>query len=131
MENKRQKQVSRQIQKDLGEIFQKDFKLAFDNAFITITDVKVSPDLAIARVYLSFLMVDDKEALLEKIREQTKKIRGIFGHRVRNQFRIVPHFQFYLDDSAEYAQRMNELFDKLDIPSAPDADDEEDDTYTR
>lgn len=131
MENKRQKQVSRQIQKDLGEIFQKDFKLTFDSAFITITDVKVSPDLAIARVYLSFLMVDDKEALLEKIREQTKKIRGLFGNRVKNQFRIVPHFQFYLDDSAEYAQRMNELFDKLDIPPAPDADDEDDEIYTR
>ncbi|MGR3812433.1 30S ribosome-binding factor RbfA [Jiulongibacter sp. NS-SX5] len=130
MENKRQKQVSRQIQKDLGEIFQKDFKLAFDNAFITITDVKVSPDLAIARVYLSFLMTDDKEGTLEKVRQQTKKIRGIFGDRVRNQFRIVPNFQFFIDDSAEYAQRMNELFADLEIPPAPE-DEEDDETYSR
>ncbi|UBM60179.1 30S ribosome-binding factor RbfA [Marinilongibacter aquaticus] len=131
MESKRQKQVGKQIQKDLGEIFQKDFALSFDGAFVTITDVKVSPDLAIARVYLSFLMAKDKEAVLETIRENTKKIRGIFGQRAKNQLRIVPNFQFYIDDSAEYAQHMNEVFSKLDIPPAPEDDEEDDDIYTR
>ncbi len=131
MENKRQKQISRQIQKDLGEIFQKDFKEAFGGAFITITDVKISPDLGVARVYLSFLMVEDKEALLETIKDNSKKIRGLFGNRVRNQFRVVPNFQFFLDDTAEYAQKMNELFSNLEIPPAPEDDDEDDEIYTR
>ena len=56
MESKRQRQVAKQIQKDLGEIFQKDLKQLFNGAFVTITDVKTTPDLAIARVYLSFLL---------------------------------------------------------------------------
>lgn len=129
-ENKRQKQIGRLIQKDLGEIFQKDLKQVLGSAFVTITDVKVTADLGIARVYLSFLMVNDKEALLETIRENTKKIRGLFGNRARNQLRIVPDFQFYLDDTAEYAQKMNELFSKLDIPPADDSDLDET-IYTR
>jgi ribosome-binding factor A len=129
-ENKRQLQVGRLIQKDLGEIFRKDLKSVLGNSFVTITDVKVSPDLSIARVYLSFMMVNDKEALLETIRENTKKIRGLFGNRARNQLRIVPDFQFYIDDTAEYAQKMNELFSKLDIPPADDSELDES-IYTR
>lgn len=129
-ENKRQKQIGRMIQKDLGEIFRKDLKSVLGNAFVTITDVKISPDLSIARVYLSFMMVSDKEALLELIRENTKKVRGLFGNKAKNQLRIVPDFQFYIDDTAEYAQKMNELFSKLDIPPADDSDLDES-IYTR
>ncbi|NBA86247.1 30S ribosome-binding factor RbfA [Emticicia sp. CRIBPO] len=116
MENKRQKQVAKQIQKDLGEIFQRDMRSVFEGAFVTITDVKVSPDLSIARVYLSFLLTNDKEGLLQNIRENTKKIRSIFGNQVRHQFRIIPHFQFYIDDTAEYAQKIENLFADLHIP---------------
>ncbi len=129
-ENKRQKQIGKLIQKDLGEIFRKDLKAVLGNAFVTITDVKVSPDLSIARVYLSFMLVNDKEALLEAIRENTKKIRGLFGNRAKDQLRIVPNFQFYIDDTAEYAQKMNELFSKLDIPPADDSGIDES-VYTR
>jgi ribosome-binding factor A len=117
MENKRQRQIAKQIQKDLGEIFQKDLKDVIGNAFVTITDVETTPDLAIGRIYLSFMMVDDKEELLEKIKDNGKKIRGLFGQRVRNQFRIVPNFQYYIDETAVYAQKMDELISKLDIPA--------------
>ncbi|MFT4733974.1 MAG: ribosome-binding factor A [Algoriphagus sp.] len=116
MENKRQKQIAKQIQKDLGEIFQKDLKAVIGKAFVTITDVQTTPDLAIARIYLSFMMVDDKDALLEKIKDQGKKIRGLFGTRVRNQFRIVPSFQYYIDETAQEAQKMDDLIASLDIP---------------
>ncbi len=116
MENKRQKQIAKQIQKDLGEIFQKDLKSVIGKAFVTITDVETTPDLAIARVYLSFMMVEDKEALLERIKDQGKKIRGLFGNRVRNQFRIVPNFQYYIDDTAQEAQKMDDLISGLEIP---------------
>lgn len=130
MENKRQRQVAKQIQKDLGEIFQRDMKEVFGGAFVTITDVKVTPDLGIARVYLSFMLVKDKEGLLENIRDNTKKIRSIFGTRVRHQFRIIPDFQFYVDDTAEYAQKMDEVFKNLEIP--PETDDSDfDEIYTR
>lgn len=116
-ESKRQRQIARQIHKDLGEIFQKELRGVFGSTFVTITDVKVTPDLAIARVYLSFLQAKDKQEVLEKIQENSKLIRLHLGQRVRHQFRIVPDFQFYLDDTAEYAQKIEELFADLEIPA--------------
>ncbi len=124
MESKRQRQVAKQIQKDLGEIFQKDLKQLFNGAFVTITDVKTTPDLAIARVYLSFLLAKDREGVLQIIRENTKVIRNFLGERVRHQLRIVPNLQFFIDDTAEYAQKMDTLFAGIVIPPAPVEDEE-------
>lgn len=124
MESKRQRQVAKQIQKDLGEIFQREMKQMFDGAFVTITDVKTTPDLAIARVYMSFLLSKDKEGLLQLIRENSKVIRNHLGERVRHQLRIVPSLQFYIDDTAEYAQKMDALFANIVIPPAPTEDEE-------
>jgi len=124
MESKRQRQVAKQIQKDLGEIFQKDLKQLFNGAFVTITDVKTTPDLAIARVYLSFLLAKDREGVLQIIRENTKVIRNLLGERVRHQLRIVPNLQFFIDDTAEYAQKMDALFAGIVIPPALVEDEE-------
>ena len=124
MESKRQRQVAKQIQKDLGEIFQKDLKQLFNGVFVTITDVKTTPDLAIARVYLSFLLAKDREGVLQIIRENTKVIRNLLGERVRHQLRIVPNLQFFIDDTAEYAQKMDALFAGIVIPPAPIEDEE-------
>lgn len=125
MESKRQQKVGRQIQKDLGEIFQKDAQHLTSGAFVTITAVRVTPDLGIARAYLSFLPDKNKNFLLETIRENTKFLRQKLGDRVRHQLRIVPHLQFYIDDTAEYADKMNQLFSGLVIPPAPEEDEEE------
>ena len=120
MESKRQKQVGRLIQKDLGEIFQKDFKSLFAGNFVTITDVKLSPDLSVARVYLSFLKIDNRDEILQNVKENTKKVRGIFGQKAKNQLRIIPNFSFYIDDTAEYAQKIEELFSNIHIPPIED-----------
>ncbi|PWJ59203.1 ribosome-binding factor A [Dyadobacter jejuensis] len=127
MESKRQQKVGRQIQKDLGEIFQKDAPHLANGSFITITAVRVTPDLGIARAYLSFLPDKNKEEILKGIQQNTKFIRQKLGDRVRHQLRIVPHLQFYLDDTAEYASKMDQLFSDLVIPPA-DPEDEQDDT---
>lgn len=127
MESKRQQKVARLLQKDLSEIFQRDSRHLFNGAFITVTSVRMSPDLSIARVYLSFLATPNKDLLLELIQEKGKAIRQQVGDRVRHQLRIVPELHFYLDDTAEYAAKMDAIFANLDIPPAPaDADDEED-----
>ncbi|ADQ16241.1 30S ribosome-binding factor RbfA [Leadbetterella byssophila] len=123
MESKRQKQVARLIQKDLGEIFQREFRSLFAGNFVTITDVKVSPDLSVAKVYLSFLKNHNRESLLEEIKEQTKKIRGMFGMKAGKQLRIIPHFSFFIDDTAEYAQKIEELFANIHIPPAEEEED--------
>ena len=118
MESKRQKQVAKLIQRDLGELFQRDFKSLFDGDFVTITDVKLSPDLSVARVYLSFLKAKNREEILQNIKENTKKIRGLFGNKAKNQLRIIPNFTFFIDDTAEYAQKIEELFANIHIPPA-------------
>ena len=118
MESKRQKQVAKLIQRDLGELFQRDFKSLFDGDFVTITDVKLSPDLSVARVYLSFLKAKNREVILQNIKENTKKIRGLFGNKAKNQLRIIPNFTFFIDDTAEYAQKIEELFANIHIPPA-------------
>jgi len=125
MESKRQQKVGRQIQKDLGEIFQQDAQHLIHGSFVTITAVRVSPDLGIARAYLSFLPDKNKSFLLETIKENTKFIRQKLAERVRHQLRIVPHLQFFIDDTAEYAAKMDLLFADLVIPPAQPDDEEE------
>jgi ribosome-binding factor A len=122
MESKRQQKVGRQIQKDLGEIFQKDANHLIHGSFVTITAVRVTPDLGIARAYLSFLPDKNKLMLLETIQENTKFIRQKLADRVRHQLRIVPHLQFYIDDTAEYAAKMDLLFSNIVIPPADPED---------
>ena len=129
MESKRQQKVARQLQKDLSEIFQREVPHLFNGpapgAFITVTSVRVSPDLSVARVYLSFLATKNKEMLLDSIREKSKVLRQLLGNRVRHQLRIVPELSFYLDDTIEYADKMDKLFSGLDIPPAPDEEEDE------
>ena len=127
MESKRQRQVGRLIQKDLGEIFQKEFRSVFSGNFVTITDVKVSPDLSVAKVYLSFLKDDNRESILQEIKENSKKVRGLFGMKAAKQLRIIPNFSFFIDDTAEYAQKIEELFANIHIPPAPAEEETEED----
>ncbi len=120
MESKRQQKFSRLIQKELGELFQRDSKSLFGSVWITVTQVRVSPDLGVANVYLSFLMTESKENTLADIREKTKVIRQALGNKIRHQARIIPQLIFFLDDTAEYAAKIDQLISGLDIPPAPD-----------
>jgi ribosome-binding factor A len=72
----------------------------------------VSPDLAVAKVYLSFMAVKDKEALLEHVKAQVKEIRKLLAVKTRNQLRVIPELIFYIDDSLDYAERIDELLKK-------------------
>jgi ribosome-binding factor A len=118
METKRQQQFARLIREELSDIFLREAKHWIGNAFITVTAVRMTPDLAIARIYLSFLQNDGKEALLEEIQEKAKQIRNVLGQRIRKSVRIIPELQFFLDDTAEYAARIDSLLAGLNIPPA-------------
>ncbi|MCF8285124.1 MAG: 30S ribosome-binding factor RbfA [Sphingobacteriales bacterium] len=113
MESKRQQKFSRVIQKELSEIFQREGLSFHGNTIVTITMVRISPDLSVARIYLSLFNSANKEQLLAEIKSQTKEIRYKLGERIRNQARIVPHLEFFLDDSMEYVSRMDQLFNKI------------------
>lgn len=116
MESKRQKQFSRLIQKDLGEIFQREVGPALGGVFITVTHVKMTPDLSIAKVYLSLMLAKDQEAVMRYIDEQTSHIRMVLGQRIRHQVRKIPELDFYLDNTQEEVERIEKLFENLDIP---------------
>ena len=78
----------------------------------TVTTVRISPDLSIATVYLSLFPATDKEAVLHKVRENSSKIRFELGKRVGKQLRIVPELRFFIDDSLDYIDRIDELLKK-------------------
>lgn len=124
MESKRQQKYAKLIQKELGEIFQKESKSLVGNAMVTVTRVMMSPDLSVARVYLSFLLANNQE-LFEKINDLKKSIRKNLGNRIGKSVRIVPELAFFLDESSAYAQHMDQVISDLNIPEA--SDDEEED----
>ena len=119
-ESKRQQKFSRMILKDLGEIFQQDKRGIIEGAFITVSDVLMSPDLAIARVYLSMLMVEDSKALIDKIIARKSEIRKALGNKIGKHVRIVPDLQFYIDELPEQASKIDKIIGDLDIPSKED-----------
>lgn len=117
----RQQKFARLIQKELSEIFQRDKHGYLDNAFITIAEVKVSPDLGVAKIYVSMMLAKDKQATLAKLDLHKKEIRRALGEKIRNQARIVPELAFFIDEVEENAMRMDKLIESLNIPPAPAA----------
>ncbi len=112
MESTRQNKVSRLLQRDLGDIFQKEGRSLFGNSMITVTKVNISRDLSTAKVYLSLFTTSDKEQLLEDIKRRTREIRYKLGKRIGKQVRIIPELQFYLDDSLDYIENIEKLLDE-------------------
>jgi ribosome-binding factor A len=112
MDSTRQLKVSRLIQKELGEIFQRETRMIFGAALITVTQVRVSPDLSVAKVYVSLFNVPDTKVLLKQIQENTKEIRMKLSERIKKQVRIIPNLVFFQDDSLDYAMRIDELLKK-------------------
>lgn len=112
MQTTRQNKVSRLLQKELADLFLKEAANWFNKEFITVTGVRVSPDLSFAKVHLSFFKSQDREEALKNVKEHKTDIRREIGFKVKNQLRIVPSFEFYIDDSLDYADRIEELLKK-------------------
>ncbi|PLW92604.1 MAG: 30S ribosome-binding factor RbfA [Marinilabiliales bacterium] len=106
MESIRQQKMARLIQKELAAIFLREVKSLFGNAMITVTRVRMSPDLSIARVYVSVFAVKDKSSLFEDIEIYSSEIRKHLGNRIRKQVRIVPELKFFIDDSLDYIENI-------------------------
>lgn len=113
MESKRQQKFAGVIQKDLAEIFQREGMNFLPNIMVTITRVRVTPDLAIARVYLSFFNSPNTTLSLNTIKSHANEIRYKLGSRIKDQARIVPHLEFFVDDTSDYVERMDKIFDKI------------------
>lgn len=110
MESKRQQKVSKLLVKELGTIIQRQLEGISNGVMITVTKVNVTPDLSIARVYLSIFGATDGNLFLKDVvRPQTKEIRFLLGQNIRHQVRIIPTLDFFLDDSLDYIERIDEL----------------------
>ncbi len=109
MEGTRLNKVARLLQKDLGDIFQKEGTTIFRGKMITVTSVRVSPDLGVARVYISIFPTEKKEDVLLAVKEHTRQIRHELAQRVRHQLRIIPELTFFLDDSLDYIENIDKL----------------------
>jgi ribosome-binding factor A len=109
MESTRQHKISRLIQKELAEYFQRESKLFFSNRMITVTMVRVTSDLSIARVYLSIFPAGKDKDMLGVITNHSKTIRSELAKKVRYQLRKVPELSFFLDDSLDYADNIDRL----------------------
>jgi ribosome-binding factor A len=116
MESKRQLKFSKMIQKDLGDIFHHEIPDLTNKSFITVTQVRMSPDLGVARVYLSIMMVEDKQKLIDNFIERKGLIRRLLGNKIGKKARIIPDLMFFLDDSLEYSANIDRILNGLDIP---------------
>ncbi|MBR5905929.1 MAG: 30S ribosome-binding factor RbfA [Bacteroidales bacterium] len=116
MDNKpagtRQLKVARELQRDLAEIIRSKGMAAFDGAMVTVSEVRISPDLSIAKVFVSIFPSDKQERVMEILEENKKAIRGELGRKVASQLRIVPEIDFLLDTTLDYAEHIDELLRK-------------------
>jgi ribosome-binding factor A len=112
-ETKRQKQVGQLLQKELSDIFQRMGFNILEGGMISISSVRLTPDLLEARVYLSMFQIKDTAEMIVRIKERMGEIRKDLGNRVGKQLRRVPELSFFLDDTLEYVFKMDELFKKI------------------
>lgn len=108
MDSNRQQKVNRLIQKELSEIFLLDAK-KMPGILISVTNVRVSPDLGMAHAYLSVFPSDKADELVKNINENVKTVRYDLGKRLKNQLRVIPELIFHVDDSLDYIENIDRL----------------------
>ena len=111
MQETRQNKIARLLQKELSIIFQEQTR-AMHGVMVSVTRTKISPDLSICTAYLSIFPSERGEELLANIEKSSQQIRYSLGQRVRHQLRIVPELRFFIDDSLDYIERIDELLKK-------------------
>ena len=111
MQETRQNRIARLLQKELAQIFQSETR-KMHGVMVSVTRVRISPDLSICTAYLSIFPSEKAEELMENIKSNEKTIRYDLGTRIRNQVRIIPELRFFIDDSLDYIEHIDELLKK-------------------
>lgn len=111
MQETRQNRISRLLQKELASIFQSQTR-QLHGVLVSVTRVKVSPDLSICTAYLSIFPSEKGDEMVANINKNEKSIRYELGKRTHNQLRIIPELRFFIDDSLDYMERIDELLKK-------------------
>lgn len=119
-ESKRQKQVGALLLQELSDIFQRIGLGMIEGGLVSLTAVKLTPDLLEARVYLSLFQVKDPIQAMKKIEERSWEIKRDLATRVKHQLRRIPLLQYFQDDTLEHADKMDELFRKINAEKPPE-----------
>lgn len=109
MESTRQKKVARLIQKELADLLLHNSAVLAPGKMISVTTVRVSPDLSVAKVYISIFPSLNAEEVIENMKKHAPSLRFEMGQKVRNQLRIVPEVAFFIDDSNDYIENISNL----------------------
>ena len=112
VESTRQLKVAKEIQKVMAEVIRSKGMAAFGGALVSVSGVKISPDLSVAKIYVSVFPSDKAEAVMGTLDENNRALRGELGSKVAKQFRIVPEISFLLDSSLDYVEHIEELLKK-------------------
>jgi ribosome-binding factor A len=112
-EGKRQKQIAGLIQEEISIIFQRLGLNIIDSAMVSISSVKITPDLLESRIYLSIFNATDTKAVLKKIEERAWEVKKELASRVKHQLRRIPDLKFFLDDTLDHVFKMEELFKQI------------------
>jgi ribosome-binding factor A len=115
METKRMLQVGELIRRNIGFILQQEGSYIYGTApFVTVTGVKMSPDLSLAKIYLSVYNIEDKQSVILELETQLTRLRQSLAYRIKKHVRRIPEIHFYLDDTLDEMYRLRELFQQLD-----------------
>ena len=121
-EGKRQKQIAGLIQEEINSIFQRMGLSIIEGAMVSISSVKITPDLLEARIYLSIFNAADKKSMLKKIEEKSWEVKKELASRVKHQLRRIPELKFFLDDTLDQVFKMEELFKNIKDDEKPKDD---------
>lgn len=111
-ESTRQLKVAKELQRDMAEIIRSKGMAMFGGALVSVSGVKVSPDLSVAKIYVSIFPSDKAESVMNILEENSRALRGDLGNRIGRQLRIVPEIAFFRDDSLDYVEHIEELLKK-------------------
>ncbi|MGF1532516.1 MAG: 30S ribosome-binding factor RbfA [Bernardetiaceae bacterium] len=121
-ESKRQKKVAGLLQKELADLLIRHPEWV-NGTFVTVTIVRVTADLGLARIYLSFLKTEERKAAMERLQEMELQLKHALAQRLRHQFRKFPELQFFIDDTQDEVTRIEQILSQLDIPPAEEQED--------
>ena len=126
MESKRQKQVSELVRRHFSVMLQQEGSHIYGSeVLVTVTNVVMSPDLRLAKVYLSVYNTDNKQEAILLLRNEYHQLKHALYHRLRKHLRRMPEFDIYLDDTLDEMYRLNELFDGLEATNQMGKEEEE------
>ncbi|RTL47816.1 MAG: ribosome-binding factor A [Sphingobacteriales bacterium] len=120
LEGKRQKQVAAVLQEALNEIFMRLGLNMIDGGMVSISNVKITPDLLEARIYISLFKIEQPAVTMKRIDDRAWEIKKHLAEQVKHQLRRIPVLQFYLDDTLEHVFKMEELFKQINTPKSDD-----------